>query len=223
MKLLIKYPCRSRFNMLKKNLKQLNNNMVNPETKILLSIDKDDESIYTNEKLLEIKPYINNVKVMLSNSYNKINSLNRDLDSLDWDYVLFLTDYTEIVTEGFDQWIIDNLKELANYPSEKTALKIRSKNNNGLDYHYLYVVPYHFFKSKGYVFNPNLAGNFYYELLEKELKDDYCIITDSITENSIHKYVHPKWGYYEVDELNMKSLSYWKNDFKAFKDAVSLI
>ena len=65
MKLLIKYPCRSRFSMLKKNLKQLNNNIVNSETKILLSIDKDDHSIYDNDKLIEIKPYINNVKVML--------------------------------------------------------------------------------------------------------------------------------------------------------------
>jgi hypothetical protein len=223
MKLLIKYPCKGRLPMLKKNLKELKNNIKNPETKIILSIDKDDKEIYSTKSLTEIKPYVDNVKIMLSNSHNKINALNRDLDSLEWDYVLFLTDYTEIVTEGFDQWIIDNIKGLPNYPSEKTALKIRSKNNNGLEYHYLYVVPYHFFKSKGYVFNPNLAGNFHYELLEKELKDDYCIITDSITENSIHKYVHPKWGYYTKDELSLKSLNYWKTDLKYFEDEVGII
>ena len=109
MKLLIKYPCRSRFSMLKKNLKQLNNNIINPETKILLSIDKDDKSIYEKDKLLQIKPYINNVKVMLSNSNNKINSLNRDLDSLNWDFVLFVTDYTEIIKKGFDDWILKQI------------------------------------------------------------------------------------------------------------------
>ena len=164
----------------------------------MLSIDKDDESIYTNEKLLEIKPYINNVKVMLSNSYNKINSLNRDLDSLDWDYVLFVTDYTEIIKKGFDDWILKQIKDSTNYPAEKTALKIGSKNNNGIDKNYVYVVPYSFYSANKYVFNPVLMGNYHYELLEKELKKEYQLITDSISQNAIHKYVHPKWGYYEV-------------------------
>lgn len=223
MKLLIKYPCRSRFSMLKKNLKQLNNNIVNSETKILLSIDKDDNSIYDNDKLIEIKPYINNVKVMLSNSFNKINALNRDLDSLDWDYVLFVTDYIEIIKKGFDDSILKQLENSKNYPAEKTALKLGSKNNNGIEKNYIYVVPYTFYCENKYVFNPVLMGNFHYELLEYEIKKEYQLITDSITENAIHKYVHPKWGYYEKDELNMKSLSYWKNDLKVFKDAVSVI
>lgn len=223
MKLLIKYPCRSRFSMLKKNLKQLNNNIVNSETKILLSIDKDDNSIYDNDKLIEIKPYINNVKVMLSNSFNKINALNRDLDSLDWDYVLFVTDYIEIIKKGFDDSILKQLENSKNYPAEKTALKLGSKNNNGIEKNYIYVVPYSFYCENKYVFNPVLMGNFHYELLEYEIKKEYQLITDSITENAIHKYVHPKWGYYEKDELNMKSLSYWKNDLKVFKDAVSVI
>jgi len=223
MKLLIKYPCRSRFNMLKKNLKQLNNNIINSETKILLSIDKDDNSIYDNDKLIEIKPYINNVKVMLSNSFNKINALNRDLDSLHWDYVLFVTDYIEIIKKGFDDWILKQLENSKNYPAEKTALKIGSKNNNGIEKNYVYVVPYSFYCENKYVFNPVLMGNFHYELLEYEIKKEYQLITDSIIENAIHKYVHPKWGYYEKDELNMKSLSYWKNDLKVFKDAVSVI
>jgi len=220
MKLLIKYPCRSRFSMLKKNLKQLNNNIINPETKILLSIDKDDKSIYEKDKLLQIKPYINNVKVMLSNSNNKINSLNRDLDSLNWDFVLFVTDYTEIIKKGFDDWI---LKQIKNYPSEKIALKIGSKNNNGTEKNYIYVIPHSFYCEKKYVFNPVLRGNYHYELLEEEIKKQYQLITDSISENAIHKYVHPKWGYYEKDELNIKSLGYWKNDLKAFEDAISVI
>ena len=223
MKLLIKYACRGRFNMLKKNLIDLKKNIKLPETKILLSLDLDDKKIYNRDRLIEIKPNLENVKVMLGNSSNKINALNRDLELLDWDYVLFVTDYTEIFKYGFDEWILKQFENTTNFPAVNTALKIRSKNNNGLEHHFLWVVPYSFYWKNKYVFNPKLAGNFHFELIEKEITKEHALITDSISENAIHKYVHPKWGYYEKDELNMKSLSYWKTDLKALEDAISLV
>ena len=101
MKLLIKYACRGRFNMLEKNLKEIKKNIKLPDTKILLSLDLDDNKIFNKSRLNELKPNLENVKVMISNSHNKIHALNRDLESLDWDYVLFITDYTEIFRYGF--------------------------------------------------------------------------------------------------------------------------
>jgi hypothetical protein len=220
MKLLIKYACRGRFNMLEKNLKEIKKNIKLPDTKILLSLDLDDNKIFNKSKLNELKPNLENVKVMISNSHNKIHALNRDLESLDWDYVLFITDYTEIFRYGFDEWILEKFENKTKFPDINRALKMRSKNTNGIEHHFLWVVPYSFYWKNKYVFNPKLAGNFHFELLEKELKKEHAIITDSISENAIHKYVHPKWGYYEKDELNMKSLSYWKTDYKAFENAI---
>lgn len=220
MKLLIKYACRGRFNMLEKNLKEIKKNIKLPDTKILLSLDLDDNKIFNKSKLNELKPNLENVKVMISKSHNKIHALNRDLESLDWDYVLFITDYTEIFRYGFDEWILEKFENKTKFPDVNRALKMRSKNTNGIEHHFLWVVPYSFYWKNKYVFNPKLAGNFHFELLEKELKKEHAITTDSISENAIHKYVHPKWGYYEKDELNMKSLSYWKTDYKAFENAI---
>lgn len=220
MRLLIKYSCRGRFNMLKKNLAQIKHNIVLPDTKILVSIDSDDKIIYNKSTLSQITPLIEGVKVMVNTSKNKIHALNRDLNCLDWDYVLFVTDYTEIFKYGFDEWILNQFENTTNFPDVNTALKIRSKNNNGLEHQFLWVVPYSFYCKNKYVFNPKLAGNFHFELLEKEIKKEHALITDSISENAIHKYVHPKWGYYNFDDLNKKSLSTWKNDLGVYESII---
>lgn len=221
MNLLIKYACRCRLNMLEKNLKELVQNIKLPETKILLSLDINDGAIYNKISLTKLKPLLNEkIKVMVGNSNSKIDALNRDLSEFEWDYVLFITDYTEIFRYGFDEWILEQFKDKTNFSQINRALKIRSKNNNGLEHHYLWVVPYSFYWKNKYVFNPKLVGNFHFEVLEKELSKEHAIITDNISENSIHKYVHPKWGYYEKDQLNMRSLSYWTNDLKVYESHI---
>lgn len=218
-KLLIKYACRERFDLLIKNLESLNDNITDSNTQILLSIDADDNKIYNKNSLGILKKHLKeNTKVMLSNSTSKIHALNRDLDSVEWDYVMFVTDFTEVCKKGFDTYILNEITSSKNYPVDKTALSIRSKNNDGQESNHLWVVPRHFYDKNNYVFNPKLLSNYHYELLKKQLNNDYAIITININSCSIHKYVHPKWGYYEVDSLNKKSISNWRNDLKVLEN-----
>ena len=218
MKLLIKYPCRLRLKNLTNLLQYLILNIKNKNTEIIISIDVDDKHIYNKESLKHLKPLLDNnkIKLFVSKSESKVDAYNRDLNEIQWTHLLCISDYVEFTTNGFDNIIIEECLRYASYP-----IKFQSSNQFYNQYHNLFIVPYKFYLSKKYIFNPCLKSNYHYELLTKELKSFYGKIHYS--DIVIHKYVHSKWGYDKIDNQTLIHINNWRKDLISLENENSII
>lgn len=212
-KLLIKYASRERPQRLFKVIDLIFKNVENKDDVILLlSFDKDDVSIYNQETLNKIKVYLENynIKVYFSERTTKSNAFNRDIEKVDgWDRILFITDFTEIRKKGFEQILLSKKDKISMF---------KSNNSNGLQYHFLYCFSKELIHSSAFmfepIFNPNLSNNFLYEEIHLRFNKSFF----SKEKESIHYYVHPKWGYYKTDSLLIENQKEWKNDLQYLEE-----
>ncbi len=204
------------------NVKRICDLITDENTIILLSLDLDDKTIDYN-RLSSLKKYSKKVKVFLGKSETKINAYNRDLVNIDFDYVLPISDYTEIYAKGFDSIIIKQIsiyRELVDLVNGKADIGLFFKSINSCNsnknhlsvHHLLYLIPKTFYDKRKYIYSPALKNNFHNEILKKQLqaftKNVYpCTVP-------IHKYVHPLWFYSEVDKYSIQAQKTWKDDLK---------
>lgn len=224
--LLIKYATRERSNRMLSVIKSVFDNVVNMDNiTMVLSLDKDDVNNMSKDVLTELKDLMAKypIRCFIAERTTKVGALNRDLDKVEWEKVLFISDYTEICKKGFDEVILSEGKDW----KVKTY---ESRNTNGLRKHNIYVFSKTMYEN-GYIFNPNLKSNFVYDelwLREFEANDDN---RDSIiplvhhyynaTHWSIHRYIHPKWGYFKPDSLLLDNQKTWANDLKIIESLKS--
>ena len=115
MKLLIKFPTRSRKNKFFKVLRQYQNMCADLDnTHFLITLDNDDESMNP----LDVEDIFNtfkNIKVIYGNSDSKIHAVNRDIELVnEWDIVLLASDDMTPKVKGYDNIIRNKMKEF--YP-----------------------------------------------------------------------------------------------------------
>lgn len=115
-KLIIKIPTRERgFDF----LSSYTENIINENTRIILTLDEDDPTLNLDHPLLKHPQ----VSYVLGKSNSKIEAYNRDIDSfeeLEWDVIMVGSDDMIPQTRGFDQIILDDMK--AAFPRTDGAL-----------------------------------------------------------------------------------------------------
>jgi hypothetical protein len=190
MKLLIKFPTRSRKNKFFKVLKQYQNlceDLTN--TYFLITLDNDDESMSSFE-VEHIFNTFKNVKVVYGNSDSKIHAVNRDIELVDnWDIILLASDDMTPKVKGYDNIIRNKMKEL--YPDTDGVLWFND-GHQGNKLNTLCILGKKYYDRFGYIYHPEyksvwsdnefmMVGN----LLEKQTYFDEVII----------EHEHPDWGY----------------------------
>jgi hypothetical protein len=206
-RLLIKYATRSRPNRMLQVIDSVFKNASTPnQICLLLSLDSDDESVYNEHVISQLKPYMEkyNMKVYFGERTTKIGAINRDIDKItDWEYLMPITDFTEICQKSFDLNILNAL-----HIADLTMLD--SINTNGRKHHQIPIIKKRDYDSYGYLYNPNLNSNFEIEeLLIRFYDDDYIVRNIS---NKMYRFVHPRWMYLSHDGLHVENLSSWKQD-----------
>jgi hypothetical protein len=111
-RLLIKFPTRSRPALFFDMLKKYRDYSVNPLTTFLVAIDADDAMMNNPEcieKILDGK----NIILTIGHSKNKMDAINRDVNAHigGYDVLLLASDDMEPVMKGYDQIILDDMKE----------------------------------------------------------------------------------------------------------------
>jgi hypothetical protein len=217
--LLIKYATRSRPHRMFAVLDSIFNNAENPKDIILLlTWDKDDKSTYNPTVIAKMKPYLEkyNIKLSVGDRVSKVEAFNRDIDTVkNWDYLLHLTDFTEICQKGFDT-DIQKEYELLSGSTGMTSLNLQSINGDGRTHHHITLIPYSFYKNHGFLYNPKLKANFDREELEFRCgTTSYSRLFTAFPK--VYRYIHPKWLYYNPDNLLIDNASQWKQDLETFE------
>ena len=120
MKLLIKFPTRSRRKQFFETFNKYQEYISEPTTRFLITIDEDDSDMNNDEVLAILESY-DNVSFVIGQSNSKIHAINRDIDtSEDWDIILLASDDMIPQVKGYDSIIRNNMNEF--YPDTDGVL-----------------------------------------------------------------------------------------------------
>jgi hypothetical protein len=206
MKILVKFPTRNRknkfFNVFKK-YQNLANNLDN--MLFLITIDEDDIEM-NNIDCLEILSTFKNCKVVVGQSSSKVHAVNRDMDhAKDWDILLLASDDMIPQIKGYDEIIINKMKDI--YPNTDGVLWFNDgfKKN---ELNTICILGKKYYEKFNYIYYPGYKSTWcdnefmtVANLLGKQTYFDDVII----------KHEHPDWGYGNQDEIhkkNYKDLNY---------------
>lgn len=115
MNILIKFPTRSRPEQFKAALENIFETVTDAEkVKVLVSIDRDDITMYNREMIQYLNSYMAEEKVFLyvGKSENKIDAINRDINKEDWNWdILFVfSDDMKFEIAGWDTVVRDMMQ-----------------------------------------------------------------------------------------------------------------
>lgn len=108
-KILIKFPTRNRPQKFIECIKEMYINMGDKfNTKVIVTADIDDPSMYNADLLNAIRPFVDNygMEIHYGKSDSKIHAVNRDIEKYeDWDILLIMSDDMKCVQSAFDYQI----------------------------------------------------------------------------------------------------------------------
>lgn len=121
MKILIKYPTRQRPQLFMSTLQRYYDLMLGTDFQVVVSLDGDDESMQTPDvySFIGSKP---NLMCNIGNSKTKIEAINADIPTTDWDILILASDDMVPQVKGWDNTIrfhmlkyYDNLDGVLHY------------------------------------------------------------------------------------------------------------
>lgn len=114
MKILVKFPSRSRPERFFRSLDSLYQLCYAPENMyVLLTADTDDGTMMNSDVYTRIVNDYKNIKIVYGRSEGKVHAINRDMDKLheywpeaaDWDAIVVLSDDIRMIISGWDEII----------------------------------------------------------------------------------------------------------------------
>lgn len=216
MKILVKYPTRSRPQQFLKTLNEYYNRASdNSNIEYVISYDLDDKTM--THSVLERALLGPNVKLCAGHSQNKIHACNRDIKKpYKWDILLLISDDMFCETDGWDKIIRNKMKE--HFPDTDGCLwfydgyqeRICTLSCMGKKYYQLF----------NYIYHPDYTSlwcdNEFTEVAQKLNKMVYI-------KDPIIKHAHPCWGKkMQMDELYRHNESFFQRDFNVYQKRKNL-
>lgn len=217
MRILVKFPTRSRPELFLKTLSEyINNADDNSNITYLISPDFDDET-FTLEILLECYKS-QSVHVVFGNSDSKIHACNRDMDYLnEWDIVLLISDDMHVQVKGWDTIIRNDMQRL--YPDADGCLWYHDGSQQR-QISTLSCMGRKYYDRFGYIYHPSYKSfwcdNEYTEVAQRLGKITFI-------DKTIIKHNHPAW-YSDVktDELYKRNDLHWNHDVENYHNRKTL-
>ena len=182
MKILFKYTTRSRRSNFLRGYDSIVNNVNSENYHILISIDKDDSTMFP-------LPELNgNHTIVVGNSKNKVDAINRDVNEFttlcDWDIIVNMSDDMIFTIKGFDDVIrecFDNLDLCLHLPDGVTNQQLISMSILGRDY----------YNRDKYIYHSDYISLYCDEEVMEVAKMRGCY---KYVNNHIFKHLHPAHG-----------------------------
>ena len=195
MRILFKYTSRSRRSNFLRGYDSILNKIANREDyHVLISVDKDDQSMYPLPVL------DGNYTFVVGNSKNKIDAINRDLNEFDydWDILINMSDDMIFSKKGFDDIIraefYNDFNQYLHFNDGNQKSNVCTMHIVGRDY-------YNRFK---YIYHPDYISlwcDVENDIVAKQL-GCYKYMGDDI---KLFKHLHPAWGLAPQDALSIKT------------------
>lgn len=193
-RILFKYTSRSRPDLFLRGLSSIFSNCESPNFMVLCSLDLDDETLPEYKSAIKEFP-LSHIKVVYGNSKNKVDAINRDLNSYKgrWDILVNMSDDMIFTEHGFDEEIRSafgtDLDQFIHFNDGIQFANLCSMTIEGLPY----------YRRFNYIYNPayvslwcDVEAQEVAQALKKYtyMGDDVCIL----------KHLHPSAGLAEVDD-----------------------
>lgn len=191
MKVIYKFPSRSRPDKFVKCLDNITLMARHNDYEIIASIDANDRTM-NNPTILNLPKRFPHLKIVVGSSTSKISAMNRDVpDPSTWDVVIGTSDDMDFIMEGFDLQILkdigDNKDCVVHY-------------NDGFDHGIIISLPVmtsFYYKRFGYLYHPAYVSLFCDEELHFVAKGLDKLI---FSEANIVKHNHPANGAGVMDK-----------------------
>jgi hypothetical protein len=217
MKILVKFPTRSRknkfFNVLKK-YHQFSNNINNITFQITL--DNDDVEM-NNPDTIEILKSFKNTTFVFGDSKSKIDAVNRDIDiNGDWDIILLASDDMIPNVKGYDEIIINKMKEF--YPDTDGVLWFND-GFQGKKLNTLCILGKKYYERFGYIYHTDYKSTW----CDNEFMDVANLLDkQTYIDDVIIKHEHPDWGFGNRDEIHDENFNNVNYDMMVYKNRKSI-
>jgi hypothetical protein len=202
MKLLIKFPTRSRpnkfFDVLNKYYELLEDK---DNTRFIISCDLDDKSMNCDEVIHSLKNY-NNLEYYFGNNKNKIEAINADINDDDFDIILLASDDMIPQEKGYDTIIKQSFKKF--FPDTDGVLWFND-GYQGKNLNTLCILGKKYYKRFNYIYNPTYVSLW----CDTEFTDVSKILNKvKYIPHIIIKHEHPVWLGQKWDDLQIKNDSF---------------
>jgi hypothetical protein len=217
MKILVKFPTRSRknkfFNVLKK-YHQFSNNI--DDITFQITLDNDDIEM-NNPDTIEILKSFKNTTFVFGNSKSKIDAVNRDIDTNgDWDIILLASDDMIPNVKGYDEIIINKMKEF--YPDTDGVLWFND-GFQGKKLNTLCILGKKYYERFGYIYHPDYKSTW----CDNEFMDVANLLDkQTYIDDVIIKHEHPDWGFGNRDVIHDENFNNVNYDMMVYKNRKSV-
>ena len=211
MRILYKFPSRSRFQKMLNACDNIKKMSASNDYHIMLTLDTDDESIDN----ISLRDYIQengNISAIFGKSLNKIHAINRNLDEApQFDILVCMSDDMEFIQHGFDNVIREafgsNLDQFIHFNDGNQKSNLCTMSIMGVDY-------YNRFK---YIYHPDYKSLWCdMEATEvSKILGKYKYMGDHV---NIVRHNHPAWGLAQYDAQYQKTESkdMWNHDEQVY-------
>lgn len=204
--ILYKFPSRGRPQRFFDSLDTIVNNTVDKDNfHISCTLDLDDESMNNEEVIALINSYPN-TSISWGKSTSKIDAVNRDMPSIDFDILVNMSDDMRFNIYGFDEMIRVDMKEffpnldgLLHYPDQDAKEWLAT----------MYIAGVNFYKKFGFIYDPKFLSvfcdNLVMDVAQYLRKYKYCGY-------QINFHLNPAYGHLERDEMFNTQQAHWGHD-----------
>ena len=213
MKILVKYPTRSRPELFLKTLKEyIDNESKQNEIQYLISYDVDDSTM-TDDVILKAGSYTENIVFTRGNSKNKIEACNADVRLItEWDIIVLISDDMHVQIHGWDARIVRDMQK--HYPDTNGCLWYHDGSSQR-QISTLSIIGRKYYDRFGYIYHPSYKSFFCDNEYTEVAIRNHAI---KFINGTIIKHQHPAWGGgVSTDPLYNHNDKYWGEDEANYK------
>jgi len=213
MKILVKWPTRSRPIKFLRTLFRYQETRVTDDVDFLITIDKDDASMTTPEVLSVLRKW-GNLRYEIIEPCGKIGAINYGLDKVNekYDIILLASDDMIPAMIGWDKRIGS---DMAKYFPDTDGVLWYNDGKVGRKLNTLSIVGTKYYRRFGYIYHPDYKAlwcdNEFMEVANLLGKQQYI-------EDVIIRHEHPIWGHGVADSLNERDNKLYTIDQKTYED-----
>ena len=215
MKILVKFPSRSRPDRFFRSLDSLYQLCYNPaDMYVLVAADVDDESMMNSFVYTKVVNEYKNIKIAYGKSDSKIHAINRHINELpefwpeaaDWDVILVLSDDIRMTMPNWDEII--RMEMQVSFPHGDAYLHFQEKDTKKL-LNVMEIMDRTYYERFGFIYHPSYLSlwcdNEKTELAKMLGRYKYI-------DNEIFVHENPVYGYQPRDEMFDRQQDLWGVD-----------
>ena len=214
MRILLKFPTRSRPQQAMRVIQQYSNMAINPKSiGVAMSCDSDDESMtrtLVKDEFNRILGQFGWHQMYYGNSKTKIEACNADMEKIEypWDIVVLVSDDMVPIVRGYDDVIRSHM--MSSFPDTNGILWFND-GHQGENLNTLSVMGRTMYQSFGYIYHPSYKSFYcdteFTDLCKTSLRSK-CVYSPTC----IVRHEHPGNGYGGFDSLYQKNQLAWTHD-----------